>query len=192
MESHDSENKHSSKEKQMSIGRKKFNMDPKKGEPSFFDFYNSIAPVQTREQFFFWCLLVNHSQLMSNLCAQGIVKSQHRLSRLLNNKLFPSSDSFFVLLSSQVSNIFTRIICWKLTNRMWRSFSTKAKDSTRQQSVRVEKYEKRRETVIWCGFSFLSFKGDYLGEKKPFNEKVLKAFVELHDFTNLILVQALR
>jgi len=36
------------------------------------------------------------------------------------------------------------------------------------------------------------FPGDYLGEKKPFNEKVLKAFVELHDFTNLILVQALR
>lgn len=34
--------------------------------------------------------------------------------------------------------------------------------------------------------------GDYLGEKKPFNEQVLKAFVELHDFTNLILVQALR
>ena len=32
MESHDSENKHSSKEKQMSIGRKKFNMDPKKGD----------------------------------------------------------------------------------------------------------------------------------------------------------------
>jgi cytohesin len=31
-----------------------------------------------------------------------------------------------------------------------------------------------------------------LGEKKPFNEQVLKAFVELHDFTNLILVQALR
>jgi cytohesin len=38
----------------------------------------------------------------------------------------------------------------------------------------------------------LCFAGDYLGEKKPFNEKVLKAFVELHDFTNLILVQALR
>ncbi|EEB19808.1 Cytohesin-1, putative [Pediculus humanus corporis] len=34
--------------------------------------------------------------------------------------------------------------------------------------------------------------GDYLGEKNPFNEKVLKAFVELHDFTDLILVQALR
>lgn len=34
--------------------------------------------------------------------------------------------------------------------------------------------------------------GDYLGEKNDFNEKVLKAFVELHDFTNLILVQALR
>jgi hypothetical protein len=31
MESHESESKHSSKEKQMSIGRKKFNMDPKKG-----------------------------------------------------------------------------------------------------------------------------------------------------------------
>lgn len=41
MESHDSENKHSSKEKQMSIGRKKFNMDPKKGikilPPSWFN-----------------------------------------------------------------------------------------------------------------------------------------------------------
>lgn len=31
MESHENENKHPSKEKQMSIGRKKFNMDPKKG-----------------------------------------------------------------------------------------------------------------------------------------------------------------
>lgn len=34
--------------------------------------------------------------------------------------------------------------------------------------------------------------GDYLGEKNEFNEQVLKSFVELHDFTNLILVQALR
>jgi len=34
--------------------------------------------------------------------------------------------------------------------------------------------------------------GDYLGEKNDFNEAVLKAFVELHDFSNLILVQALR
>lgn len=34
--------------------------------------------------------------------------------------------------------------------------------------------------------------GDYLGERNDFNEKVLKAFVDLHDFTNLILVQALR
>uniref|UniRef100_T1GMJ1 PH domain-containing protein n=1 Tax=Megaselia scalaris TaxID=36166 RepID=T1GMJ1_MEGSC len=31
--------------------------------------------------------------------------------------------------------------------------------------------------------------GDYLGEKNEFNEQVLKSFVELHDFTNLILVQ---
>lgn len=31
MESHENETKHPSKEKQMSIGRKKFNMDPKKG-----------------------------------------------------------------------------------------------------------------------------------------------------------------
>lgn len=36
------------------------------------------------------------------------------------------------------------------------------------------------------------FSGDYLGEKNEFNEQVLKSFVELHDFTNLILVQALR
>ncbi|XP_063702865.1 uncharacterized protein LOC134832685 isoform X1 [Culicoides brevitarsis] len=34
--------------------------------------------------------------------------------------------------------------------------------------------------------------GDYLGERNDFNEQVLKAFVDLHDFTNLILVQALR
>ncbi|XP_065578705.1 cytohesin-1-like isoform X2 [Artemia franciscana] len=34
--------------------------------------------------------------------------------------------------------------------------------------------------------------GDYLGEKHPFNESVLKSFVHLHDFTDLILVQALR
>jgi len=34
--------------------------------------------------------------------------------------------------------------------------------------------------------------GDYLGEKNDFNEAVLKSFVELHDFTDLILVQALR
>ena len=30
--------------------------------------------------------------------------------------------------------------------------------------------------------------GDYLGERNDFNEAVLKAFVELHDFTDLILV----
>ena len=34
--------------------------------------------------------------------------------------------------------------------------------------------------------------GDYLGEKSDFNEAVLKSFVDLHDFTDLILVQALR
>lgn len=34
--------------------------------------------------------------------------------------------------------------------------------------------------------------GDYLGERNDFNEAVLKAFVDLHDFSNLILVQALR
>ena len=28
-----------------------------------------------------------------------------------------------------------------------------------------------------------------MGEKNDFNEAVLKAFVELHDFTDLILVQ---
>lgn len=34
--------------------------------------------------------------------------------------------------------------------------------------------------------------GDYLGEKSPLHEQVLKSFVDLHDFTDLILVQALR
>lgn len=40
--------------------------------------------------------------------------------------------------------------------------------------------------------SIMCVAGDYLGEKNDFNEQVLKAFVDLHDFTNLILVQALR
>nr|XP_032822840.1 cytohesin-3-like isoform X1 [Petromyzon marinus] len=34
--------------------------------------------------------------------------------------------------------------------------------------------------------------GDYLGERDEFNLKVLQAFVDLHEFTNLNLVQALR
>lgn len=34
--------------------------------------------------------------------------------------------------------------------------------------------------------------GDYLGENDPFNLEVLKKFCDLHDFTDLILVQALR
>jgi len=34
--------------------------------------------------------------------------------------------------------------------------------------------------------------GDYLGERNDFNERVLREFVSLHDFTDLILVQALR
>ncbi|KAL3877895.1 hypothetical protein ACJMK2_035538 [Sinanodonta woodiana] len=34
--------------------------------------------------------------------------------------------------------------------------------------------------------------GDYLGEKNDFNIDVLKAFVNLHEFTDMILVQALR
>lgn len=34
--------------------------------------------------------------------------------------------------------------------------------------------------------------GDYLGENDPFNLEVLEKFCELHDFTDLILVQALR
>jgi len=34
--------------------------------------------------------------------------------------------------------------------------------------------------------------GDYLGEKNDFNIQVLQKFVDLHDFSDLILVQALR
>lgn len=44
----------------------------------------------------------------------------------------------------------------------------------------------------WDTFKIYLILGDYLGEKNDFNEDVLKAFVALHDFTNLILVQALR
>ena len=34
--------------------------------------------------------------------------------------------------------------------------------------------------------------GDYLGERNDFNMKVLKSFVNLHEFSDMILVQALR
>ncbi|XP_074082964.1 cytohesin-4 isoform X1 [Macrotis lagotis] len=34
--------------------------------------------------------------------------------------------------------------------------------------------------------------GDYLGDRNPFNLKILQAFVDLHEFANLHLVQALR
>ena len=34
--------------------------------------------------------------------------------------------------------------------------------------------------------------GDYLGERADFNQAVLASFVTLHDFSDLILVQALR
>ncbi|XP_017854794.1 uncharacterized protein LOC108608099 isoform X1 [Drosophila busckii] len=91
------EDKHSNKDKQMSIGRKKFNMDPKKG-----------------------------------------------IEYLVENRLLrhdPQDVAHFLY-----------------------------------------KGEGLNKTAI----------GDYLGEKNDFNEDVLKAFVALHDFTNLILVQALR
>ncbi|CAO1300560.1 unnamed protein product [Diamesa serratosioi] len=99
MESHDSQedSKHSGKDKQMSIGRKKFNMDPKKGIEYLYENHLLKTDAQDVAQFLY-------------------------------------------------------------------------------------KGEGLNKTAI----------GDYLGEKKVFNELVLKAFVELHDFTNLILVQALR
>ncbi|XP_031623040.1 cytohesin-1-like isoform X1 [Contarinia nasturtii] len=89
--------KHSNKDKQMSIGRKKFNMDPKKG--------------------------------IEYLCENNLLQMD----------------------ASDVAHF-------------------------------LYKGEGLNKTAI----------GDYLGEKNDFNEQVLKAFVDLHDFTNLILVQALR
>uniref|UniRef100_A0A182QFS1 Cytohesin-1 n=1 Tax=Anopheles farauti TaxID=69004 RepID=A0A182QFS1_9DIPT len=99
MKAHESkeENKHSNKDKQMALGRKKFNMDPKKGIEFLYE--NQLLRTDAQD------------------VAQFLYKG-----------------------------------------------------------------EGLNKTAI----------GDYLGEKNDFNEQVLKAFVELHDFTNLILVQALR
>uniref|UniRef100_A0AAG5DF70 Cytohesin-1 n=1 Tax=Anopheles atroparvus TaxID=41427 RepID=A0AAG5DF70_ANOAO len=99
MKAHESkeENKHSNKDKQMALGRKKFNMDPKKGIEFLYE--NQLLKTDAQD------------------VAQFLYKG-----------------------------------------------------------------EGLNKTAI----------GDYLGEKNDFNEQVLKAFVELHDFTNLILVQALR
>ena len=54
-----------------------------------------------------------------------------------------------------------------------------------------QKKSKRRELDLFFRLNKTMI-GDYLGERSDFNEAVLKAFVELHDFTDLILVQALR
>lgn len=141
MESHDSENKHSSKEKQMSIGRKKFNMDPKKGKIYAF-------ATQSGSLIWFRCCFCRQSSLLFlvNLSqrskeARGrkrrkvverfMLSSLKRHSSLVNNKSFLFCYTFI----RQVSNIFMRIICWKPTSRMWRSFSTKAKDSIKQRLV---------------------------------------------------------
>ncbi|XP_065078655.1 cytohesin-1 isoform X2 [Ochlerotatus camptorhynchus] len=91
------ENKHSNKDKQMALGRKKFNMDPKKGIEFLYE--NQLLKTDPQD------------------VAQFLYKG-----------------------------------------------------------------EGLNKTAI----------GDYLGEKNDFNEQVLKAFVDLHDFSNLILVQALR
>lgn len=61
MESHDSENKHSSKEKQMSIGRKKFNMDPKKGnDRSLFPRRCGFNLIFMSPNDAFLCFSMNH------------------------------------------------------------------------------------------------------------------------------------
>jgi uncharacterized membrane protein len=49
MESHENENKHPSKEKQMSIGRKKFNMDPKKGNWNL-PFFHALMKIKTHSR----------------------------------------------------------------------------------------------------------------------------------------------
>lgn len=46
MESHENENKHPSKEKQMSIGRKKFNMDPKKGNWKKKSLFHALMKIK--------------------------------------------------------------------------------------------------------------------------------------------------
>lgn len=60
----------------------------------------------------------------------------------------------------------------------------------RESKRKVSKFKVPIINIFQFRFCFIP--GDYLGEKNDFNEQVLKAFVELHDFTNLILVQALR
>lgn len=122
METHDSveDSKHSNKDKQMNIGRKKFNMDPKKGIEYLYENHLLKHDPQDVAQFLYKGEGLNKTAIGKNFWHRIVVEC------VLNNSIFVVSA------------------------------------------------------------------GDYLGEKNDFNEKVLKAFVELHDFTNLILVQALR
>lgn len=96
----------------------------------------------------------------------------------------------FVFSLPQALSTCAKITCCKWTPKILRTSSTRARASIRLRSVsRIILFVcNRYENLMAC---FL-LTGDYLGEKNDFNEQVLKAFVELHDFTNLILVQALR
>lgn len=109
--------------------------------------------------------------------------------------------SFPINFYLQESNTCVKIIYFKWMHKILRIFCTKVKVSIKQPSVSQSIDRKRLsirnsfKSLIFDPFTMwimLNITGDYLGEKNDLNEQVLKAFVELHDFTNLILVQALR
>ncbi|CAG9135006.1 unnamed protein product [Plutella xylostella] len=144
--------KQSSKAKQMSIGRKKFNMDPKKGIEYLYE--NGLLQ-RTPED-----------------VAQFLHKGEGLSKTAIGDYLGERSDFNEAVLKAFVElHDFTDLILVQALRR-----------TPEDVAQFLHKGEGLSKTAI----------GDYLGERSDFNEAVLKAFVELHDFTDLILVQALR
>lgn len=129
----------------MSIGRKKFNMDPKKGTKIILLIikWKCLSKLQLKTGIEYLC--ENHLLRMDALDVALFLYKGEGLNKTAIGMV---------------------------------------RDITIQKCVNGSK--------LCSNSNLFSFTGDYLGEKNDFNEQVLKAFVELHDFTNLILVQALR
>ncbi|KAG8513680.1 Cytohesin-3 [Galemys pyrenaicus] len=131
------ESKTTQRNKQIAMGRKKFNMDPKK----------CVCPRAEKQE-------ETHED---GLCLRWLAPS----SQLAAHDLAvyaPSSGIQFLIENDLLQS------------------------SPEDVAQFLYKGEGLNKTVI----------GDYLGERDEFNIKVLQAFVELHEFADLNLVQALR
>lgn len=143
----------------------------------------------------YFTLILDHSETTYASLSAVVSKWRAGLRQL--------SEGFLV---SRASIIWWRISCWTNGRRQSQSFSTRRKDSTRRPS---ESFLVKGETKVWkkeheerserqtagagaaswhCGDYYVS----YFHHREALHLQTLKAFVELHEFSDLNLVQALR